>query len=949
MIRVITYIALLVMLSSFSATTLKAQQTASLSGTITDAVNGEPLSGATAVLTRSGETGIAGGGVANIDGMYEIMRIAPGAYLLTVRFVGYNEVVLPVTLTDGQSLTQDIILSQGGLDLNTIVISASRRAEKVLDAPASISVLDAREIEQEVVPSSVSVLRNTTGVDIAQTGVDRNEVVLRGFNNAFSGSAYILTDYRQSAVPSLNVNIHSIMPNMPIDIERIEVVRGPGSALYGAGVDEGVVHFITKDPFSYPGTTVSITGGERALFGGQFRHAGVVGSNFGYKLTAAYSRADDWELDPTNPEDAVQLNRDFGDLERNYEFNKFNVNGMLQYRIGDQISLTANGGISGLNGVVLSGIGTLQADNFQYSYGQLRLQAGRFFAQGYLSKNDAGDSFVYGTGQTVIDKGIEYNVQAQYDFDLADERARVIVGGDVQLTKPDTEGTILGRNELDDEIQEIGGYVQSTIELTNKLDLTAALRGDYSNIFDFRVSPRAALVFKVNPQNTVRASYNLSFSSPGPNSLFLDIVGQSTQLDADRRFQILGRGSADGFTFDTFRSTNSARLFLPVPGFFGGDFNLDAMPLIPIYGAAAGGGLVSFLRSQSPIPGAPPLTEQQRGFLADLLGYTAQQGSIGLGAATSASELGIPDASVEGFRSVTGPVDIAPLKQTTTQTVEIGYKGLIGDNVLFAVDGYWANKKNFTGPLLVETPLVYLDNDQLTVDVVTSLATLFGTSTDATVQALLGGLNQTGLSPSIVAQLLGSLVGSAFINPVTGAFTPIAAVQSDQDVLAPGVMNTVGGFAAYRNFGNINYWGIDAALQVIASDDLTLFGNISLVSDDFFDNEELDEANMDLELALNAPTFKSKLGGSYRLPMGLSLNTSARYTKGFPVRSGSDYIGDVESYFLLDIGAGYNFEKSIPGLRFDFTIQNILDNMHREFVGAPQLGRMGLGRLTYSF
>ncbi len=57
----------------------------------------------------------------------------------------------------------------------------------------------------------------------------------------------------------------------------------------------------------------------------------------------------------------------------------------------------------------------------------------------------------------------------------------------------------------------------------------------------------------------------------------------------------------------------------------------------------------------------------------------------------------------------------------------------------------------------------------------------------------------------------------------------------------------------------------------------------------------------------------------------------------------------MESYFLLDIGAGYNFEKSIPGLRFDFTIQNIVDNVHREFVGAPQLGRMGLGRLTYSF
>ena len=933
------YVALTWLFASLVTTSLYAQQTATISGVVMDAEDNEPLAGANVILTRAGETGIIGGAAADVDGNYSIQRIAPGTYILTARYVGYNEIQLTVTLADGESLSQNILLSQGGLDLNTIVISASRQAEKVLDAPASISVLDAREVEQEVVPSTVSVLRNTTGVDVSQTGVDRNEVVLRGFNNAFSGSAYILTDYRQTAVPSLNVNIHSIMPNMPVDIERIEVVRGPGSALYGPGVDEGVVHFITKDPFSYPGTTISLTGGERSLIGGQLRHAGIIGENLGYKITGFYSQADDWEMDPNDPQDAEQLARDV--LPRNNDFKKMNVNGMLQYRISDNVSITANGGYSQLDATVLSGIGTLQADAFSYSYGQLRLQADRFFAQAYFSKNDAGDSFVYGTGSTVVDNGFEYNAQAQYDFELAEDRARVIVGADLQITKPDTEGTILGRNEDDDELQEFGGYIQSTIQLTNQLDLTLAGRGDYSNIFDFRVSPRAALVFKANPQNTFRASFNRSFSSPGPNSLFLDIVGQSTQLDATRRFLILGRGSADGFTFDTFRQNNSAQMFLPVPGFFGQNFNVQGMPLIPIYASAAGGGLVEFLQSDAPLP-IQGITDQQRQLMAQLLGYTALNGSLGLGAATGATVLGIPDGSAQGFREVAGPIDIAPLKQTTTQTVEVGYKGLIDNSVLLAIDGYWANKKDFTGPLLVETPLVYLQQDQLTVDVVTALATTFGTSTDATIAQLLGGLQQTGLPAMNVAQILGGLVGGSLIG------TPIAAVQSDSEVLASGTQDAVGGFAAYRNFGNINYWGIDASLQVLASDELTLFGNVSIVSDDFFDNEELDEANVDLELALNAPTFKSKFGGAYRLPGGLSVNASARFTKGFPVRSGSDYIGEVEDYFLVDLGAGYDFEDSVPGLRLDFTIQNILNNEHREFVGAPMLGRMGLVRLTYT-
>ncbi len=924
-------------------TSLNAQDTASITGIVTDAESGEPLTGANVILSSPGTAGIVGGAAADFDGRYTIQGIPAGSYTLTARFVGYNEAEMSITLAAGESASQDIQLSIGGLDLNTIVISASRQAEKVLDAPASISVLDAREVQQEVVPSTISVLRNTTGVDMAQTGVDRNEVVLRGFNNAFSGSAYILTDYRQTAVPSLNVNIHSIMPTMSIDIERVEVVRGPGSALYGAGVDEGVIHFITKDPFSYPGTTVSLTGGERSLFGVEFRHAGAVNNKFGYKITGKYSQAEDWELDPNNAIDAIQLGLDAPGTTRDYDFQKFNINGMASYKLSDNVSLTANLGTASLSAVVLSGIGTLQADGFSNSYGQLRLQADRFFAQVYASSNDASDSFVYGTGSQVVDKGTELNAQAQYDLDFADERVRLILGADYQQTNPDTEGTILGRNEADDEIVEAGVYAQSTIDMTDKLALTLALRGDYSNIFDFRVSPRAALVYKANNQNTFRGSFNRAFSSPGVNSLFLDIVAQATVF-GDSQFLILGRGSADGFTFNTFRNNNSARMILPVPGFFGNDFNVNGMPLVALYGAAAGGGLADALIANQ--VGGLGLTDQQQTLLGQLIGYTAQNASLGLGAATSAAStaLGIPDGSDRGFREVAGPIDIEPLKQTTTQTIELGYKGLINNTVLFAVDAYWTNKKNFTGPLLVETPLVYLQQQAFGADVAGAVGALLATSTDPTIQQLVAGLGLTGLSPNAVVTTVAQLVAGAL-----GDNTPIAVVQSDQEVLAPGTANSVGGFAAYRNFGNINYWGLDASLQILASENLSIFANMSIVSDDFFDNTELDEENVDLQLALNAPTFKTKLGGSYSLPGGLSLNASARYTEGFPVRSGSDYIGDVDSYFLVDLGAGYDFSSSINGLRLDFTIQNLLNNEHREFIGAPQLGRMGLARLTYTF
>ncbi len=953
------FTAVLLWLST-GLTGVMAQQNATITGFITDAESEEPLVGATVILSQIGQAGISGGDAASADGSYQIVGLTPGTYTLTVRYVGYNESQSPVTLQAGQTATVNVALTQGGLDLNTIVISASRQAEKVLDAPASISVLDAQEIEQDVVQSAVSILRNTTGVDVAQTGVDRNEVVLRGFNNAFSSSAYILTDYRQAAVPALNVNLHSIMPTLPIDIERIEVVRGPGSALYGPGVDEGVIHYISKDPFSYPGTTVSITGGERSLFGGQLRHAGVINDRVGYKVTGFYSQADDWELDPGNPEDLEQLNMDnpsFG-RQRDYDFNKFNLNGLLQFRLGDGVSLTGTGGYSQLNAVVLSGIGALQADEFSNSYGQLRLQANRFFAQAYFSKNDAGNSLVYGSAQTVVDKGFEYNAQAQYDFDLAEERVRIIVGGDAQFTRPDTEGTILGRNEDDDDVSEIGGYAQSTIALSPQLDLTLATRGDWSNIFDFQISPRAALVFKVDPRNTLRATYNRSFASPGTNSLFLDILSQQTPVSADRNLLIYGRGAADGFTFDVFRDTGLAQSLLPIsPPLLGEQIDVNRFPIFPFYGAVAAGGGVDLLANvEAPLPAPlPDLTDQQRGLLAQLFGYTAQNALLANPTVdayqSSSTEFGFPvDRAVDprGFTSVDAPIDVPPLEQTTTQTIEVGYKGLINNNILFAIDGYWTNKKDFIGPVLLESPFVYINPGEFGTDVAMGLGQLFVTTDDPQVQGLLQNLGLSGLTPTDVATILGTVVAGGTITE--GGWTRFAVVAPDQELRTEDRQTTanIPALASYRNFGNIDYWGIDASLQVLATDEITLFANVSFIdSNDFFEKEDLESNEVVLKPALNAPKFKAKLGGSYRLRGGLSVSASARYVDEFPVNSGP-FRGLVDSYFLVDLGAGYDFQQSVPGLRLDFSIQNVADNEHYEFVGAPQIGRMGLLRLTYT-
>jgi iron complex outermembrane receptor protein len=70
--------------------------------------------------------------------------------------------------------------------------------------------------------------------------------------------------------------------------------------------------------------------------------------------------------------------------------------------------------------------------------------------------------------------------------------------------------------------------------------------------------------------------------------------------------------------------------------------------------------------------------------------------------------------------------------------------------------------------------------------------------------------------------------------------------------------------------------------------------------------------------------------------------------KGFPVRSGP-YVGDVDDYDLVDVGAGYDLGKFTPGMSLDVLVQNLFDNEHREFIGAPKIGRLALARLNYTF
>ena len=381
----------------------------------------------------------------------------------------------------------------------------SRRQEKALDAPASVSTISAREIARTAATTIADHVRTLPGVDAAQTGIAQGTVVSRGFNNVFSGSLLTIIDNRYARIPSLRFNAYQMLPTNDLDIDRVEVSLGPGAALYGPNASNGVMHLITSSPLDRQGSSISLAGGERSIFHGQFRTAHLLSENFGMKVSGQYQRGNDWEY-----EDPAEV------VERDFASARYSADARFDVRFAGDADLVVSTGTSTIGeGVEMTGVGAAQVRGWGLHYAQARLSKGKLFAQAFLNQTDAGDeTFLLRTTAPVVDMSRTMAFQFQYGFDLG-SRQSFTYGVDWQRTEPRSGGTIFGANEDDDIISEVGAYLHSETSILDNLDLVTAIRvDDHSRLADANVSPRAALVFTPLEGQSFRVTYNRAFATP---------------------------------------------------------------------------------------------------------------------------------------------------------------------------------------------------------------------------------------------------------------------------------------------------------------------------------------------------------------------------------------------------------------------------------------------------
>lgn len=893
----------LAVLAAFGFTPLQAQN-GTITGTVTDAETGAVLSGVSVQVLGTAQ---ATGALTDAEGRFRI-QIAPGTYSLVAQYIGYRQAREDgVSVSAGQPTNRDFALTSTQFALNPIVVTASRRQEKALESPSNVVTIGEERISERSVTSIAEHVKTLPGVDVVQGGLTQTNIVTRGFNNVFSGALLVLTDNRYASVPSLRFNAYNFIPINQFDIERMEVLLGPAAALYGPNSSSGVLHMITSSPLREQGTKASISAGERDVLQTQFRTSHLLSENVGLKVSGQYMQGTDWMYedpaeDPTDPPAGAGPDQVARIGARDFDMERWGGEVRLDVRTSEDSELIFNAGLNNMgSSIELTGIGAGQASDWKYSYFQTRFSKDRLFAQAFINQSDAGDSFLLRTGQPIVDKSRLMAFQFQNGFSVGDSQD-FIYGIDLSRTEPRTEGTITGRNEDDDTIDEIGGYVHSETDLTDKVTLVAALRvDDHNRLEDVVFSPRAALVFNPAENQTFRLTYNRAFSTPTTNNLFLDLIGGAI---GPYNIRTLGV-PAGGFTFDDRCQGGIQDLCMYSP------FN------------PAGPG--------EPLPAVAPTSVYWNGFVAGVLGPTnplvpaLQNPGAVPGETVPTSGLVRFNQESRSFPADDGPEAIAPIAPTIYNNFEIGYKGLIGDRLLVSADLYSQRIKDFVGPLRTETPTVNWNAAQ--------------------VQAFVLGR----LGPAIQAGQVTQQQATQIIQALAGV--PVGTVAPDQAAGLAGTGTSPRStdlILTYRNFGDVDLWGADLAFQFLATDRLSFTGSYSHVSEECFDFDEDGGCSSARDIALNAPANKGALGIRWDDKVsGISIDGRIRMTEEFRMNSGV-YIGTVEGYHSIDLNVGYQLPFA-TGATLTFTATNVTDNVHREFVGVPQIGRLMLVRLLYEF
>ncbi len=549
-----------------SVATLTAQ---TVSGTVSGA-DGSALAGANVTVE-----GTDMGASSNQDGSFSISGLSDGDYTLTASYIGYDAASAMVSVSGGQAANVNLTLESGNVRLNQVVVSASFKKELVTEAPASVEVFGGAELEARGATTIADVLSNRAGVETMKTGLEGSNVTVRGFNGVFSGAIHAVVDNRWTRAPVVNAQLLQFMAPDDSDIQRVELVRGPASPMYGPDTQQGVIAMFSKSPFNQ-GNRVAVTVGERDYMKVYARIAHQWGARAATRIAISHRSFNDWEANmPATQAEANAQGHNYWEptmIRRGlatpvypfisyggendpykdpvtgspndaaFDFNPeaTTVDMKTEFRPDLRSNLTLNFRMANVSAIEMTGVGRALADDAtlyqaQLSYLRQGFLGGDLFLNLFTNWNDQKSTYNLSTGNIVYDESSNLAFQLQHNIELNNGQS-LVWGGDMLQRTPDTQGTINGKNEDIDDFDNIGAYFSYEKKWDNGVKFVGTGRMDSNNYLsdigtDFVFAPKVALVWSPEDvRGTFRLTYGENIDLPGNFTKNLDIAVLGTNL-----------------------------------------------------------------------------------------------------------------------------------------------------------------------------------------------------------------------------------------------------------------------------------------------------------------------------------------------------------------------------------------------------------------------------------
>jgi iron complex outermembrane recepter protein len=406
--------------------------------------------------------------------------------------------------------------------MNESVSSVSKREMKLNESPAAIAVVTQEDIRRLGSATIAEALRWVPGMNVARSSSGQWAISARGFNSQFSNKLLVLMDGRTIYNPAFGGVFWDLQETAMEDIERIEVIRGPGATLWGANAVNGVINIITKNAKDTQGGLVSGLTGTEERAGGTIRYGGQIGANAHYRAYLKYfnrdhfmdsegrSTPDDWDglrggfrLDwkPT-VKDALTLQGDY--------YRSHNGETRTDVRLDSPTIRSVDERYRNTGGNVLG--------RWTHTFSD----ASELSIQGFYDHFRHGLAGVYETRDT-------WDLEMQHRFALGSRHQIIWGAGYRQTSDQFSASRQITFDPASREDELFTAFIQDEVALIpEKLSLIVGSKFEHNDYTGFEVQPGARLRWTPTKHHTVWGSVSRAVRTPARTDSDIQFLGNVT-------------------------------------------------------------------------------------------------------------------------------------------------------------------------------------------------------------------------------------------------------------------------------------------------------------------------------------------------------------------------------------------------------------------------------------